>query len=121
MYPPEALGEFYPDWLINEAQKVCRGLDEIHAYCTPRMKAMGMMDKGAAWCAANFPTPKPDPFRPSSSLICKLGSILVHQQELMSPSGHPVDKGALDSLLSDPEVVAWLAEMGVQGFLPVRR
>lgn len=55
MYPDNALGEFYPDWLIKEAeQHDRRTLAEIHAYCTPRIKFMDYFDKGPEWLAANY-------------------------------------------------------------------
>lgn len=60
-------------------------------------------------------------FSPSPSLLVKLGSIIVHQQELVANNGHYVDKHALDGLLSDPEVVAWMNEMTRLAFLPVKR
>lgn len=61
----------------------------------------------------------PDPLKPSLTLLCKLGSALVHTEELLSPKGHVLDKTALDNLLKDPEVQAWVKGMGV--YLPVKR
>lgn len=58
---------------------------------------------------------------PKPSLLCKLGSIVVHVEELLSPSGHPADKAALDTLLTDPEVRYWLSAMQAGGYLPVKR
>lgn len=55
------------------------------------------------------------------SLLCKLGSIAVHTEELLSPDGHEFDRAALASLMTDPEVVTWLAEMQKAAFLPVKR
>lgn len=62
MYPDWALPEFYPPWLIKQAEdRGCKTVDEIHAYCTPRMKAMskddpfgGLTDRGPEWLAANY-------------------------------------------------------------------
>jgi hypothetical protein len=62
---------------------------------------------------------KPNPEKPTLSLLVKLGSIAVHAEELLSPKGHPVDKIALQSLLTDPEVKQWLKDMGA--FMPVKR
>lgn len=59
--------------------------------------------------------------KPSMSLLCKLGSIAVHTEELLSPDGHEFDRAALASLMTDPEVVTWLAEMQKAAFLPVKR
>jgi len=60
-----------------------------------------------------------NPLKPASTLLCKLGSIAVHADELMSDQGHPVDRIALIALLEDAEVVAWVKAMGV--YLPVKR
>jgi hypothetical protein len=62
-----------------------------------------------------------DPFKPSASLLVKLGSIIVHYEELTSPNGHDVDRQTLDSLTYDPEVVQWLATMQSLSMLPVKR
>lgn len=58
---------------------------------------------------------------PSPSVLVKLGSIAVHVEELLSPTGHGFDKLALDQLLKDPEVVAWLKDMDRLALLPVKR
>lgn len=63
----------------------------------------------------------PDPLKPSASLVVKLGSIIVHCEELASSGGHPYDKAALDTLNHDPEVVEWRQQMDKLGFLPVKR
>lgn len=62
-----------------------------------------------------------DPFTPSATLLIKLGSIIVHFEELITPTGHGYDKVALDSLLSDPEVVEWMEQMNAMAMLPVKR
>lgn len=62
---------------------------------------------------------KPNPFLPSTPLLCKLGSIAVHAEELLSPDGHAFDKTALDSLLQDAEVKNWIKAMGAM--LPRKR
>ena len=62
-----------------------------------------------------------DPLTPPVTLLCKLGSIAVHVEEFLSPQGHPVDKAALEDLLRDPEVQAWLDDMGRQALVPVKR
>jgi len=53
------------------------------------------------------------------SLAVKLGSAVVHAEELLSSKGHHFDKIALESLLNDPEVKAWIKSMGT--FLPLKR
>lgn len=60
-----------------------------------------------------------DPLKPSVALLSKLGSIAVHAKELLSPKGHAFDRSALETLLDDAEIKAWIKEMGV--FMPVRR
>ena len=76
-----------------------------------------------------------DMLRPSVGLLAKLGSAVGHAEELLSsaagprPSisvwpasqGHEFDRYALDSLLSDPEVRAWLAQMRAAAFIPEPR
>lgn len=67
------------------------------------------------------PLNEPDPLHPPLTTLVKLGSIAVHVDELMSLKGHEYDRVAIEGLLKDPEVVAWLAAMGKQSFLPVKR
>ena len=62
---------------------------------------------------------KAPPLDPSTALLCKLGSIAVHAEELLSPTGHEYDLAALRTLLTDKEVTLWLKRMGP--FLPVKR
>jgi len=62
-----------------------------------------------------------DPLKPSVTLLVKLGSIAVHAEELLSPTGHHFDKAALDTVLRDPETVEWLAAMDKMAFLPKKR
>lgn len=55
MYPDWALPEFYPPWLIQQARDAgCEELDEIHNYCTPRMRAMSCNDRGPEWLAKHY-------------------------------------------------------------------
>jgi hypothetical protein len=58
---------------------------------------------------------------PSLTLLVKLGSIAVHVEEMLSPEGHAFDRAALQSLLDDVEVKAWLTEMDAMAFLPKKR
>ena len=62
-----------------------------------------------------------DPLKPSLTLLCKLGSVIVHAEEFFSPKGHPLDKAALDTALQDDEVQEWLVAMGKMAMLPVKR
>lgn len=67
------------------------------------------------------PVHQPDPLRPTASALVKIGSALVHAEEMMAPGGHQFDKEALDQLLTDPEVRQWLDQMGALALLPVKR
>lgn len=59
--------------------------------------------------------------QPSATVLCKLGSIAVHADEVMNPGAHLFDRIALQGLLTDPEVVEWLAMMDAAAMLPVKR
>lgn len=61
------------------------------------------------------------PLAPSPQLLCKLGSIVGHVEELLSPKGHEFDRHALDALLRDPEVVTWMADMRSMALVPEPR
>lgn len=62
-----------------------------------------------------------NPLTPSPALLCKLASVAVHADELMSPDGHQFDKAALESVLRDEEVAEWIAVMTKEGMAPVKR
>ena len=64
---------------------------------------------------------KPNPLTPDPVLFCKLGSIIVHAEELLSPDGHQFDKITFDQLMRDPAVVQWLADMRKMALLPEKR
>lgn len=59
--------------------------------------------------------------KPSVTLLVKLGSIAVHAEELISPSGHPFDREVLVSVLADEEVSEWLGMMNDLALLPIKR
>lgn len=59
--------------------------------------------------------------QPNLGLLAKLGSIAVHADEFMSPKGHPFDRDALRSLLSDQEVKNFLSALNKMALLPVKR
>lgn len=65
--------------------------------------------------------PKPEPLKPSATLLIKLGSIIIHLDEFTSAKGHPLDKHTADQLLADVEVSEWLKSMTNLAFLPVKR
>lgn len=62
---------------------------------------------------------KSDPLKPTATVLCKLGSAVVHAEEYFGPRGNPVDKMAFDSLTADSEVQDWMKAM--KSFLPVKR
>jgi hypothetical protein len=62
-----------------------------------------------------------DPLKPSAALLCKLGSVIVHCDEMTSADGHHFDRVAMQNLLADSDVKEWLDAMGRMAFLPVKR
>lgn len=58
---------------------------------------------------------------PDTATLCKLGSIVIHTEELLSPHGHHFDKAALDQLMHDEDVVRWLKGMRKLALLPEKR
>ena len=66
-------------------------------------------------------TRRPRALQPAAALLCKLGSIAVHAEEFLSPSGHEADKLAFDQLMRDPEVREWIDTMDKLGFVPKKR
>lgn len=62
-----------------------------------------------------------DPLKPTPALLSKLGSMIIHLEEAMSPSGHVFDINALDSLRGDPEIIEWFKAMDGMAMLPVKR
>jgi len=59
--------------------------------------------------------------QPEPSVLAKLGSLLVHFEEMMGNDGHHFDKIALQSLIDDAEVQEWLESMRAMAMLPVKR
>lgn len=62
-----------------------------------------------------------NPLLPSPALLCKLASIAVHADEMLSPKGREFDRAALLSALSDSEVMEWLSKMTAMAMAPVKR
>ena len=62
-----------------------------------------------------------DPLKASPTLLIKLGSMVVHYEEMLSKKGHEFDRHALDGLYADDEVKEWFAAMNKMAFLPVKR
>lgn len=59
--------------------------------------------------------------KPSAQLLIKLGSLIVHYQELNSPNGHIFDKSAIETLENDNEVMEWLTQMDELALVPKKR
>lgn len=62
-----------------------------------------------------------NPMKPAPALLCKLGSIAVHAEEMLGLGAHDFDRIALAELLKDPEVRAWLEEMDKLAMVPKKR
>jgi len=64
---------------------------------------------------------------PSAQLLVKLGSLIVHQEEMADSLANKdlhaadFDASAVKACREDPEVVEWLAEMNKMALLPVKR
>ena len=56
---------------------------------------------------------------PSVQLLVKIGSIVVHADETLSPDGRNLDREVTIGLINDPDVQEWIAAMGV--LLPHKR
>lgn len=65
--------------------------------------------------------PIPKTLTPSPALLCKLASVAVHADEMLSSKGHHLDRVALLSAINDAEVQKWIAEMVELGMAPVKR
>lgn len=59
--------------------------------------------------------------KPTPSLLSKLGSVIVHVEEMLEPGGHRFDKMALDTALNDPEVREWREQMDALAMIPRKR
>ena len=60
-----------------------------------------------------------DTEKPTLLLLVKLGSIVVHTDELLGPDGRNLDKQIVQGLIADPEVQKWIKAMGP--LLPAKR
>jgi hypothetical protein len=58
---------------------------------------------------------------PSISLLCKLGSITRHVEEIASDTGYPFDIEILKTLVGDPEIIEWISEMDDMALIPARQ
>lgn len=55
------------------------------------------------------------------SLVAKLGSIIVHIEEMLSPKGHKFDVIALKGLMNDFEVQELLKKLKSMALIPEKR
>lgn len=62
-----------------------------------------------------------DALKPSPQLLIKLGSIIVHYEELNSPNGNKVDEAAIKGLMLNEDVIEWFKQMREMALLPVKR
>jgi hypothetical protein len=62
-----------------------------------------------------------DPLKPTTSLLMKLGSAVVHAEEALSVMRSEFDLAAFVVLLADPEVRQWMEQMNEMALLPVKR
>lgn len=110
----------------RSAETVYRNVGHGHVFPRPdRHKARCGGPAICAVCAKDAAKmagePRPDPFRPSVALLCKLGSLVVHLEEATSPGGHEFDITACKQLREDPEVDAWFRQMQTLAMVPVKR
>lgn len=64
---------------------------------------------------------KYNPLQPAPGLLCKLGSIAVHVDEMLSAGGHQFDRIATENLIWDSEVQEWLRAMDGLAMIPKKR
>jgi hypothetical protein len=62
-----------------------------------------------------------DMLKPPPSLLCKVASITVHADEMLSSDGHDFDRAALAAAIQDPEVRAWIDQMTEAALAPRKR
>lgn len=65
---------------------------------------------------------KPKEFlNPPPALLAKLGSVVVHVEEMLGPGGHNFDRYALNTAMNDPEVREWLSAGRKLAMIPEKR
>lgn len=85
---------------------------------TPDLVETHMRGQGAAPAVEDA---RPACLRPEPNVLVKLGSLMVHADEMLGENGHELDAAAIRGLLADPELVAWREQMNELAFLPVMR
>ena len=89
--------------------------EDIKSLC----RIIAIKQRGILLVPTKLMKSKYDPLTPDLSTLCKLGSIIVHVEEMLSSKGHPFDQIALQAILDDPDVQTWIKAMGT--YLPVKR
>lgn len=62
-----------------------------------------------------------DALKPSMALQAKIGSLLIHAEEMCSDDGHEYDRAAFLSGMRDDDVLVWLGALAELSLLPVKR
>ncbi len=62
-----------------------------------------------------------EPLKPPVTVLCKLGSIIIHAQEINSDNMHEFDIAVFNDLCEDEEVKEWLEGMDKMALLPLKR
>ena len=92
-----------------------------------KSKTIEREKRGAHSGAAGGSARASDPLKPSAGILIKLGSAVVHIEEMKSygfdPCRHEYsfDMTALSQTLNDQEVKDWIVQMSKLGFMPVKR
>lgn len=62
-----------------------------------------------------------NPMKPNLTLLVKLGSLIVHIEEMLSETGHHFDISVIKTALADPELKTWIIQMNELALLPLKR
>ncbi len=62
-----------------------------------------------------------DVLKPTPQLLIKLGSLIVHYEEFVSPNGSVIDKQTIDAMMKQDDVKEWFTEMRKLALLPLKR
>jgi len=102
---------------------------------TDRVNATYRCQCGEGWTETDIPIGSAGPvalctrckapmgtfLNPTASVLAKLASIAVHAEEMLSADGHQFDRLALQTLLNDPEVLAFLEAGRHLAMIPEKR
>ena len=64
---------------------------------------------------------QPDVLKPELAVLAKLSAVVVHLEEWLAADSHPNDRLALEAVLCDPEVQAWVRGMEALALAPLKR